>query len=138
MLFTRVFAGLVCAALLAGCAGSKPTPAKRVKVSGNVTVEGKPLQTGRVVFDPSNGEPPTSLDVLDGYYEGLAVVGKNKVRISSFRKTSMKEKMKMDGPGYDELVEENILPPRYNTASEIVREVTEGQSNEFNFKLQLK
>jgi hypothetical protein len=51
---------------------------------------------------------------------------------------SMKEKMKMDGPGYDELSEFDILPDRYNVKSEILREVVEPGPNEFNFDLKSK
>jgi len=129
---------LVAATMLMGC-GSKPVPvAKRAKVSGTVIVDGKSLQTGNIVFDANNGEPPGSFNVLDGKFEGMAAVGKNKVSISAYRKISMKEKMKMDGPGYDELVDENILPARYSTESKLEKEVTEAGPNEFNFDLKGK
>lgn len=133
-----------CVLFVAGCGSGKPSEVQRVKVSGTVTLDGKKLGTGKVLFDPQNGEPPNELDILDGKFEGYAAVGKNKVQISSYQKMSMKEKLRkegqpvIDGPGYDELVEENILPERYNVRSEIQREVVAGQANEFSFELQKK
>jgi len=125
--------------LVSGCSdGGKPTDVKRAKVSGVVKLEGKPLKTGKIIFDAGNGEPPAVMDILDGNYEGKAAIGKNKVQLTSTRKVSMKEKMKMDGPGYDTMVEENLLPPRYNTKSEISRDVEAAGENTFNFDLQSK
>jgi hypothetical protein len=121
-------------ALLIGC--PKPvTEVKRVQVSGKVTLDDKVLTTGKITFDPANGEPPASFDILDGNYEGKAPVGKNKIMITAFEKVSMKKKMGFDGPGYDKEVDENRLPPRYNVKSEIFREVEDGQENKFNFPL---
>ncbi len=134
---TRVLALFVTAAVLGGCTKSVPPP-KRAKVSGKVTLDSKPLASGTITFDAANGEAPGSLSILDGSYEGMAPVGKTKVTITSFRKISMKEKMGFDGPGYDQQVEENILPARYSTDSKIEKEVTEAGPNEFTFNLQPK
>jgi hypothetical protein len=123
------------AVLLVGCGDKQVAEAPRAKVSGKITLNGKPVTTGRIIFDLGNGQPPGSFDILDGSYEGLAMIGKNRVIINATRKVSMKEKMKMDGPGYDQMTEENMIPPRYNSASEITREVVAGQPNEFNFDL---
>lgn len=120
-----------------GCE-KKRQEVKRVRVSGKVTLDGKELQTGTIVFDPENGEPPAVMNILDGRYEGLAPVGKNRVRLSAITKMSMKEKMGFDGPGYDTPVEVNALPPRYGEKSEIFREVTETGPNEFNFDTKSK
>lgn len=81
---------------------------------------------------------PASFDILDGNYEGLAPVGKAKVTVTSFKKVNLKEKMKMDGPGYSTETEENMLPDRYNTKSDISREITAAGPNEFNFDLKSK
>jgi hypothetical protein len=128
-----------CCAVMAfaGCSETKNNETKRVQVRGKVTLDGKALPTGKISFDLANGEPPATFDILDGNYEGRAPVGKCKVMINSIQKVSMKEKMKMDGPGYDSVAEENILPARYNTASEITRELVDG-ANDFNFELKSK
>lgn len=121
---------------LTGC--NKVEQVKRVPVTGKVTLDGRPLTTGHITFDAQNGQPPSTLDILDGRFEGRAPVGMNKVMITSIKKVSMKDKMGFDGPGYDEMVEENALPPRYNSASQITREVTEVGPNEFNFDTKSK
>ena len=123
--------------ILLGCT-EKPKEQSRAQVSGAVTLDKQPLKTGKILFDPGNGTPPATLDILDGKYEGLVPVGKNSVRLNSFIKVNLKEKMKMDGPGYDAPTEENILPARYNSKSEISREVVAGGPNVFNFDLENK
>lgn len=130
----------VALAIVAGLGCGKPAnaEAKRVMVRGKVTLDGKALATGKITFDIGEGQVPASFDILDGSYEGRAPVGKCKVTLTSFRKISMKEKTKMDGPGYDAPVEENLLPERYNTKSDITREVVDPGPNEFNFDLKSK
>ncbi len=134
----RVGFSIVLAWLVSLGCEPKTKDVKRVRISGKVTLDGKELPTGTIVFDPENGEAPAVMNILDGRYEGLAAVGKNRVRIAAIRKTSMKEKMGFDGPGYDSEVEENALPPRYGDKSEIVREVTPEGPNEFNFDTKSK
>ena len=119
-----LFTGLLAVTVTAlGCGSGKPKEQTRAQVSGTVTLDKQPLKTGNILFDPNDGTPPTTLDILDGKYEGRAPVGKNTVRINSFVKVTLKEKMKMSGPGYDTPTDENMLPPRYNAKSEINREV---------------
>lgn len=132
-----VFSTIVAVTCLVGC--TQPTPeVKRARVSGKVTLDTKPIQTGSITFDPGAGEVPSTMDILDGNYEGKAPVGKNQVRIIATRKVSMKQKMGFDGPGYDQLVEENLLPPRYNLESKITRDVEASDDNKFNFDLTSK
>lgn len=139
--FKAAAAAVAAGALFAlGCGGGgKVDPVKRVKVSGTVKMDGKDVPSGKITFDAQNGQPPGDLDILDGKYDGLAPVGKCKVVINSLMKMSMKEKLRkegkkdMDGPGYDAMTEFNLLPDRYNTKSEIVREVTEPGPHTFDF-----
>ena len=135
MLLAGLLAGTAAAG---GCGPAKPKENARAQVSGAITFDKQPLKTGNIVFDPGDGTPPTSLDILDGKYEGRAPVGHSLVRISSYVKISMKEKMKRDGPGYDALSEENVLPPRYNMKSDIKREVVAEGPNVFNFDVEKK
>jgi hypothetical protein len=75
---------------------------------------------------------------LNGAFSGTVMIGKNKVMLISTVKQSMKEKMKIDGPGYDEMVEFNILPDRYHSKSEITKDVADPGPNQFEFDLQSK
>ena len=127
---------LLAVTALIGCE-KKRTDVVRARVTGKVTLDGKVLDTGTVTFESTTGEAPGVCNILDGKYEGMAAVGKNKVRLSAFRKISMKEKMKMDGPGYDQMVEENLLPAKYNDGN-LVREVIADGPNNFDFDLKSK
>jgi len=129
--------GLLAGVTLVGCE-KKIEPVKRVQVSGRVTLDGSPLTTGTITFDAKNGEPPATLNIVDGAYEGRAAVGKNKVVISATKKISMREKMGFDGPGYDTPVEINAIPERYNNKSDISRELVADGDNKFNFDLKSK
>lgn len=130
------FAFLAGSIVLVGC-DKKAATAERARVTGTVTLDNKPLTTGTISFEALNGEPPSVFELLDGKYEGLVAVGKNKVRLTAVKKVSMKEKMGMDGPGYDTLVEENMLPDRYADGT-ITREVTAAGPNTFDFDLKSK
>jgi hypothetical protein len=131
-LLSSAFLALLLASL--GCEKTVPAQ-KRAKVTGSVNYDGKPLVSGNITFDLKNGEPPASFGIVDGKFDGMAPIGKNMVAITSFRKISMKEKMGMDGPGYDQPVDENMLPARYSTDSKLEKEVTEKGPNDFTFDL---
>ncbi len=121
------------------------------KVSGLVTLDGKPLASVRVVFEPlrsSNGQtrevrgPLSSgrtdeqgrfvLEAVDG--QQGAVVGPNCVRFST---------RTMDADFSDSMpkfitVRKESLPARYNLQSDILFEVPEGGADEANFALKSK
>ncbi len=133
--------GLFAVALLCcGCGkgGDPGVQATRAKVSGKISYAGKPLQKGTIVFDAGAGTQPAVLDILDGKYEGLVTIGKNRVMINSTKQTTPRELYGKDGPGYDDPIEVNMLPARYGTESKVNREVAATGSNEFNFDLEAK
>jgi hypothetical protein len=126
---------IVGAGLASGC-GRARTQAMRVPVKGKVLLDGKPLPSGRISFNAMNGEPPATMQIQNGSYAGQAIVGRNRVMITSSKSSSMKKTMGFDGPGYDESVEVNMLPARYNVATELEAVVAEGvQENSFDFEL---
>jgi hypothetical protein len=120
---------------IAGCGDPPPKVGDRARVSGKVTLDTKALTTGTISFEPVKGGVPVAIDIVDGNYEGKAPVGENVVRFTATRKINMKEKMKIDGPGYDQLVDENLLPDRYTHESKLKRDVEAGADNKFNFDL---
>ena len=112
----------------AGCGQSGPEVAP---VKGRVTLDGRPLEMVDVVFQPTNGDPPsTSRTDADGQYELLykrglmgARIGEHTVRI-----------------GFTSNIVANPpnIPPRYNTQSDLRREVKAGEENVFDFELATK
>lgn len=77
------------AATLGGC-GEKPavdTSTAEAKVTGSVTIKGKPMTAGEVRLDPSNyvrsdAAPRSGKINRDGSYEVTTLVGKNAVRVT--------------------------------------------------------
>jgi hypothetical protein len=119
---------LICAlvfAVLAGCEKSGPELAP---VRGRVTLDGRPLATADVMFQPEGGERPSiGRTAADGRYElgykrGVpgAIVGPHKVAIALVTEITR-------GP--------QIVPPRYNTESELRVEVEPVKQNVFDFDL---
>lgn len=126
---------LVGALLLASCEKKLKEPT-RARVQGTVKYNNAEVKTGKITFDPQNGDQPTTLEIVDGKYEGKASLGKNRVMIRATEKVDMKKKMGHDGPGYDQPVEENYIPALYNTDSKLFREVeADDNKNTFNFDL---
>jgi len=96
-------------------------------VKGRITLDGQPLNLVDVVFQPTNGDPPsTSRTDADGHYEMLykrgvmgARTGQHTVQI-----------------GFTSNIAKNPpnIPPRYNRQSELRQEVKPGD-NSFDFDL---
>jgi hypothetical protein len=113
----------------------------RVSVEGTVTLDGKPLKEGTVQFTPLAGTngPTAGANIVDGKFvvppQGGPFVGKFQVQITAAGKTGRK----VPGPFGRGLMEEykQVLPPRYNTASELKADVTANGPNHFDFALTL-
>mgnify|MGYP001236411468 CR=1 FL=1 len=130
------WAALLLCGLLVGC-GEK-NELGRLRVTGSVTLDGKPLDQGTIEFAPT-GETGVSggAMITDGEYEipgdrGLPP-GTYTVRISSAdEKSGEAEKL----PGESDAMAEERIPAKYNTESEITREVKAEGENKFDFKIE--
>jgi len=115
-----------------GCAASG-----RAGVQGNVTLDGAPVDGGRIMFIPVDSKGRNAYaDIKEGRYE-LAVdqgpsLGTHKVEILWFKKTGKK----VVGSDPPNLVEEKIqlIPEKYNTKSLVKEEIKPGM-NTFNYDL---
>jgi len=115
-----------------GCGGKADGP-KTAVVKGTVKLGDGPLPTGKIAFDEGPTVPAVELAIKDGKYEGPVTLGKKTVRITAMK--AGKAPAGMAGmPGYENGVEVNYLPAKYNTQSKETREVKDG-SNEFDFKV---
>jgi len=121
-----------------GCTGSK-----QAAVTGEVTLDGDPVDGGTINFIPTGGDTAgvTAWGKIEGgrysipASEGPAV-GPNRVEIRWDRKTGKTIPAVPPAPP-DTMIEETAqaVPARYNTESELKAEVKSGK-NTFDFKLE--
>jgi hypothetical protein len=117
-----------CFVIVMACfAGCGKTGADLAPVTGRITLDGKALENADISFQPDGSKPPSAGRTgADGRYElaykrGVmgGMVGSNTVRIT------ISPEVVSNPPN---------IPARYNTESELKREVKSGP-NEFNFEL---
>jgi hypothetical protein len=123
-----LFAGV---SLVCGCA------AKQTTISGEVTLDDKPLEQGTITFVPVDGKTPNVVTTIKaGKYSVKATPGSMRVQIS-WQKVVGKRKAYDDAasPLVDEYKEG--LPARYNENTELTAEVKNGD-NVFNWPLKSK
>src|SRR5579864_6467856 len=77
-------------ATVVGC-GQQDKP-KYANVKGKVTYNGKPIEKGQITFTVE-GRPPSSIDIVDGAFNGQAMVGSNKVSVSAKKKSASAPKL---------------------------------------------
>lgn len=112
---------------LAGC--EKPAP-PQAQVHGKITLDKEPLKEGEIQFISPNNMAE-SLPIKDGAYDGKVTTGERRVRILAYKEVPA---LPMAGLP-DQPTKANYLPARYNTDSDLKKEVKLGETNEFNFDL---
>jgi hypothetical protein len=125
-----LFAALLVGGTL-GCGSSKP---EMVDVSGTVTLDGKPLPDGYIVFVADDGYPMADPGTIaNGYYSLQARPGTKKVQIRATKII----------PGgargaYGEPYPEDYLPKRYNYETTLTAHLESGKANTVDFELTSK
>jgi hypothetical protein len=115
----------------------------RVRVSGTVVFEGKPVEQGIISFEPVDGVGPTTGgSVTDGSYDltgnARATAGEKIVRIYASRKSGRKFPAGPPSPPgtmIDEMIQ--CIPKQYNDQSSLKVSITPGRDNTHNFELPL-
>jgi hypothetical protein len=138
------FGVLVLLALtLAGC-GDPGDNLPRQPVSGNVTLDGKPVERGTISFQPTSELPTAAAVAINGGQYSIAraqglVPGTYQVKISSTPQPAP-EAVSADGspppPGKPTPPPKDLIPAKYNSSSTLSSEVKEGASNTFDFSLE--
>ena len=122
----RLFAAMLFVVIWTGCGPSNDEG--RLPISGTVNFDGKPLANGHIMFRPDGKGLSSSSKIVDGRFELAAVdgipVGQYKVVITSEQETG--EKVERDpadwgneGGGEMDPVTRQVIPARYNTATEL-------------------
>lgn len=125
-------------AVLGGCGDGSAKQA----VTGTVTLNGKPLEKGQIVFRPERGtsSPSAGADISKGGFsitcERGVLPGKFRVEITASRPSGKRVRAPLTGETIN--VEEQFLPARYNLQSELKAAVESGGSNRFQFELTAK
>lgn len=130
---------LMCLLILAGCDNS---PIR--EVSGNVTLDGQPLETGEIQFvpiDPAGG-PRAGSTIENGSFripavaQGLRAGTEYRVEITSMEGSGQMVYHPNEPSGQRELLV-NIIPERYNMESELRATISSSRNeNHFDFDLQ--
>jgi hypothetical protein len=114
-----------------GCSGSKTD---RGAISGAVTLDGKPLEQGSILFTPIEGTRGSvaGAKIENGRYQLPATIGpaigRSRVEIRGMRKTGKMVPKAFGRPG--EMVPEHVdaVPPKFNSKSELKAEIKPGDN----------
>lgn len=143
----RWLGGWLACAAAAALMGCGPGGARRdaLPISGLVTLDGQPLKSGYIVFEPKDGQPTQSGGMIsDGVFnvpaEHGAAPGAYSVAIFAEGETAPIQATP-GTPEYEAAAARkttNKIPPRYNFNSELTAEVTRDGENHFTFELTSK
>ncbi len=119
-IFPVAFLGLAIVGIFCGCGSGSAT------VSGEVTVDGKPLEIGIITYVPadSKGDPLTT-DIVNGKYELQTVAGNKTVQISAPVVADKRKAFNGADAPWVEVTKES-LPENYNSNSELKFEIKPG------------
>lgn len=113
LLIPALVLGLAC-----GCGPSGP---RKVRVSGTVTMDGKPLDQGEIYFKTEgSGTAPEILSVANGKFEGDVTVGRKRVEVHSAREIKNQGGMSMGQP-----LILNRVSDEFNVNSKLTADVTD-------------
>jgi hypothetical protein len=124
---------LSCSMLLALGCSSGPTGPAEYPVSGTVTLDGKPIETGRILFRKvGDGEHAYRGEITNGNYSFTSEPGKVKVEITASRPVPGKFDTSNGTP---EPMGEMYIPKKYNSQTTLEAEVKSSGDNALPFEL---
>ena len=129
--------GAIALGTLSGCGD----PRNRQEITGEVKLQGQPVEEGVINFAPLDGqETGDGAQIVKGKYripkeKGLSP-GKYRVAIYAGNGVSGAGDASPDSPNAGKrLPRGERVPPDYNTRSKVVKEVTKGGPNKFDFDI---
>ncbi len=115
-------------ALAAGCGSADGLHA----VSGTVTFDGQPVESGEIIFRPNGGtEASAAGKIVGGRYSLRAAPGPKRVEITAMRQVETPQA----ASGEPALSFQSYIPEKYNRNSELTADVTARGPNGFDFDL---
>ena len=120
--------------------GCKPPTTETVKVTGKITIDGKPIEQGAIKFMAADGETPVGGgSISNGTYFAEVPPGKKKVLVNGQKVTGKEPLYKgvLDSPTRDKL--ERTTPLAYNNqdATPLTADIT-GPTDGLDFDLNSK
>jgi hypothetical protein len=108
-----------------------------VDAAGTVNVDGQPLEKGGITFTPVDGQSNTAgADIVAGKYATRVPPGSFKVSISAPKVVGQTKLYDTPDSPVRDVIEE-ALPAKYNTATELVKDIKEDTTS-LNFDLSTK
>lgn len=118
-------------AAFSGCGGND-----LATVRGQVTLDGKPIESGLITFLPVDGKGASGgAKIVNGQYETQLDPGEKTVSILAERVTETHQSKPGDPAGTIE-IKQQYLPAKYNTATTLKATITPGKAT-VDFKLTL-
>jgi hypothetical protein len=125
---------VIAAAAAGGCGRGDQPPLGRV--SGTVTLDGRPLAGVEVSFAPDTGRPSIAVTNASGVYE-LTYVGTTRGAKVGTHRVSINHPLVSDEEGDGRTARGPRIPPRYNAATTLTANVTPSR-NTIDFALESK
>jgi len=117
------YCGIMFLGLLLGC-GSGSSVAH---VSGQITMEGVPIEMGQILLEPLDGQSTIGTGIIEnGAYEVVCPPGNYKVLITGTRKIPGAPPIS-NVPGEEIEAREPIVPKKYNRETTLETEVQSGE-----------
>jgi len=144
MVYRRIGAGLLAAAVLA--AGCSSSPDGRLEVSGKVKLKGQPIKDGAIVlFEPLDSQDTAGNATVSGGGGGVSIPrpagpkpGKDLVRVTAGDgKTAVNpvDPNAPPGPGGTNIISRDLVPADWNVNSKQQVTVTKDGPNKFDFDI---
>lgn len=108
---------------LVGCGDGKAT------VNGKVTFDGTPVSDGAVTFIKEDDKSREGAVIKDGSFKVRMPPGKYRVEVSAQKQTGKRVQKGFDGKDEEIILREEYIPERYNTKSELMKDVASGSSS---------
>ena len=103
-----------------------------VKLAGDVSFKGQPVENGEIIFTPTDGQQSIATPIENGRYQIEVPLGSHKVQISGYREVP--GKFDRSNPGQEEPIVEMYIPDQYNARSTLEASV-DGSTDKLDFAL---